>query len=235
MTKHLHRDMESVQQDILAMSAMVEEMIHKACRALREKNWSLAKEVIEGDALIDEREVRVEEECLKILALHQPVAIDLRRTAAVLKINNDLERIADLAVNIAERAQCLADEDDFLVPPALGEMTKVATAMVRDALDSFVELDPLTARRVIDRDDVVDNYNRVVIEEMQKRMSACPEHIGAAMHCFSAARHIERIADHATNIAEDVVYLVEGEICRHRPTEHVGYEKEGVGPRKSDG
>jgi phosphate transport system protein len=114
-------------------------------------------------------------------------------------------------------------------------MAKVATTMVRDALDSFVELDPLTARRVIERDDVVDDYNCVVIDEMQERMRACPEHIGSAMHCFSAARHIERIADHATNIAEDVVYLVEGEICRHRPTEHARCEKESVGPRNRDG
>ncbi|MCA9102433.1 MAG: phosphate signaling complex protein PhoU [Pirellulales bacterium] len=234
MTKQLHRDMEAVQRDVLAMSAMVEEMINKACRALREKDWALANEVLETDTRVDEREVRVEEECLKVLALHQPVAIDLRRTAAVLKINNDLERIADLAVNIAERAQYLADEDDFPVPPALGEMARLAIAMVRDALDSFVEHDAQAARRVIARDDVVDNYNRAVIEEMYERMRSNPEHIGAAMHCFSASRHIERIADHATNIAEDVVYLVEGEICRHRPTGQEQEEKESVVPRGID-
>lgn len=216
MSKHLERDLEHLQREILALSARVEEMIAKACFALRAKRADVAQEVIEADAVIDQREVRIEEECLKILALHQPVAVDLRRTATVLKVNNDLERIADLAVNIAERAQCLAAHPQFDLPETLERMADVATSMVRDALDSLVHLDAAAARSVCVRDEEVDAYNREVIDELYLVMQHRPELIEAALHLFSASRHIERIADHATNIAEDVIYLVEGEIARHK-------------------
>lgn len=214
--KHLERDLELLQRHILAQSAGVEDIIDKAGRALRERRMDLADEVLHGDDEIDQRDVQIEEECLKMLALHQPVAIDLRRIAAVLKINSDLERIGDLAANIAERAKFLIDHPEFPIPSRLERMIDLATTMVRGALDSFVNLDTKAARRICGLDDEVDRYNREIIEELYLAMRRDPEFITAAMHCFSASRHVERIADHATNIAEDVIYLVEGEIARHK-------------------
>jgi len=216
MSKHLQRDMENVQREILALSASVEEIIDKASRALVERRLDLARDVLAGDDEIDRREVQIEEDCLKILALHQPVAVDLRRIAAVIKINTDLERIADLAANIAERAEYLATQPGFPIPAKLKRMVDLATTMVRNSLDAFVHLDARSARRVTTLDEEVDRYNREIIEQLYKVMRDKPDLIPAAMHCFSASRHVERIADHATNIAEDVVYLVEGEIARHK-------------------
>lgn len=216
MTKHLERDLKSLERELLTLSAKVEGMIEKACRALRQKKPALAGEIFKEEVDIDEWEVKIEEECLKILALHQPVAVDLRRTAAVLKINNDLERIADLAVNIAERTQSLSKYPAFVVPTTLEQMGKSAASMVRRALDAFVNLDVQAAREVCSQDDEVDAYNREVIHQLYNVMRNQSELVEAALHLFSASRHIERIADHATNIAEDVIYLVEGEIARHK-------------------
>jgi phosphate transport system protein len=219
MSKHLQTDLEYLEQDILAQSSMVEEMIEKACRALRELRADIAQDVVDQEATIDRREIRIEEECLKILALHQPVAVDLRRTAAVMKINNELERIADLAVNIAERTQSLAEHPEFSIPETLETMAKLAASMVHDALDAFVQQDVAVARKVCGRDDQVDAYCREVIDELRQMMRLSSEMVEPALHFFSAARQVERIADHATNIAEDVIYLVEGEIARHRGDE----------------
>ncbi len=231
MTKHLQRDMESIHREILALSGMVEEAIDRARRSLLERRLDLAAKVIEEDEEIDRREVHIEEECLKILALHQPVAVDLRRIATVLKVNSDLERIADLAVNIAERAQALADNPEFPVPRRLERMIDLATMMVRSALDAFVNMDSEAARRVCVLDDEVDRTNREVINELHELMEANPYLIRPALHCFSASRHAERIADHATNIAEDVIYLVEGEIARHRHDGiHLPREEKDVWP-----
>ncbi len=216
MSKHLERDMENIHRQILALSATVEEVIDKAAKALCNRRWELADEVIQGDNEVDEREVHIEEECLKILALHQPVAVDLRRIATVLKVNNDLERIADLAVNIAERAKSLSEYPEFPIPTKLRRMVELATMMVRSSLDAFVNLDAKGARRICLLDDEVDRYNCEVIDGLQQLMQDQPDLIVPAMHCFSATRHVERIADHATNIAEDVIYLVEGEIARHK-------------------
>jgi phosphate transport system protein len=219
MSKHLQTDLEYLEQDILAQSSMVEEMIEKACRALRELRADIAQDVVDQEATIDRREIRIEEECLKILALHQPVAVDLRRTAAVMKINNELERIADLAVNIAERTQSLVEHPEFSIPETLETMAKLAASMVHDALDAFVQQDVAVARKVCSRDDQVDAYCREVIDELRQMMRLSSEMVEPALHFFSAARQVERIADHATNIAEDVIYLVEGENARHRGDE----------------
>src|SRR5437868_13163609 len=159
MSKHLERDLENLQRDILGMGAAVEEAIYKAIRALQDRDTDLAGEVIEGDNAIDEAENHVEEECLKILALHQPVATDLRRVAAVLAINVDLERMADLAVDIAERAETLAAPPFIPVPDTLQRMADLATVMVRECLDAFVQLDAPRARTVIRLDDDSDRFN----------------------------------------------------------------------------
>lgn len=216
MSNHLQRDLDNVHNDILSMSAVVEGMIDQAVEGLLERRRDLCEQVIAEDEVVDQREVSIEEECLKILALHQPVAIDLRRIATVLKVNNDLERIADLAVNISERATSLWAFPNFPLPHRLKEMVAMATQMVRGSLDSFVQLDTQAARRILAMDDTIDELNVDVIEELQMMMKAEPELVVPALHCFSASRHIERIGDHATNIAEDVVYLVDGEIVRHQ-------------------
>jgi phosphate transport system protein len=162
-------------------------------------------------------ENHVEEECLKMLALHQPVAVDLRRITAALKINGELERMADLAEDIAERAVQLARPPHIPIPDKLQRMTDLTTSMVRQSLDSFVNLDARLARLVCRLDDEVDRLNQAIIEELIALMQKAPEMVVPGLSLFSATRHLERIADHATNIGEDVIYLVEGEIVRHRP------------------
>jgi phosphate transport system protein len=217
MAKHLERDLENLQRDLLTLAASVEEAIHQAIRSLREREPNLARQVIAGDAQIDQEENHIEEECLKILALHQPVAVDLRRIAAALKINTDLERMADLAEDIAERALYLAQLPATAIPEKLQRMTDLTTTMVRQSLDSFVNLDARQARRVCRLDDEVDRYNNEIIQELIGMMQESPAMVEQGLSLFSATRHLERIADHATNIAEDVVYLVEGTIVRHQP------------------
>ncbi len=217
MSKHLERDLDNLQRHLMAMAASVEEAIFKGTRALQERNTALAEEVIAGDSLIDQEENYVENECLKLLALHQPVAIDLRRIIAALKINTDLERMADLAVNIAERAVSLAHLPRIAVPDKLQHMTERTSSMVHQSLDAFVMLNARQARQVIILDEEVDRYNREIIGELIGQMQKTAELVPALMSFFSAVRQLERIADHATNIAEDVVYLIEGEIIRHHP------------------
>jgi phosphate transport system protein len=217
MSKHLERDLVNLQRHILTMAGSVEEALHLGIRALTERDPALAQRVIDGDSAIDQEENYVENECLKMLALHQPVAIDLRRIIAALKINTDLERMADLAVNIAERAVFLSRLPPADVPPQVQRMAELTTAMVRQSLDAFVNLDPRLARRVIRLDDEADRFNREIIQDLMEQMQSAPATIPPCMSLFSAVRQLERIADHATNIAEDVVYLVEGEIVRHRP------------------
>jgi phosphate transport system protein len=218
MSVHLHRDMENLQRMVLGLSAVAEEMIDRARRVFCERKYDEATAVIAMDSEVDEREVAIEEECLKMLALHQPVASDLRRIAAVLKINNDIERIADLAVNISQRSQCLADFPEFTVPERVVQMVDLTTQMVRSSLDSFVNNDAQAARRIIRLDDTVDQHNREIIDDLQSQMQENPKLVAACLHCFSAVRHVERIADHAVSIAEDVIYLAEGAIVRHRHT-----------------
>ncbi|MFL5329229.1 MAG: phosphate signaling complex protein PhoU [Gemmataceae bacterium] len=219
MSKHLERDLEQLQHDILDMGTAVEEAVTRAVRAVLDRDADLAREVIDGDTPIDLQENQVEEDCLKILALHQPVAGDLRRITAVLLINTDLERMADLAVEMAERAVELAVPPLIPVPENLPAMSDMATSMLKQSLDAFVHLDPKQARRVIRLDDEVDNYNVEIIDDLIALMKKSPEYVAPGLSLFSVVRHLERIADHATNIAEDVVYLVEGEIVRHRPVE----------------
>src|SRR5262249_10443684 len=217
MAKHLQRDLENLHRDLLALAASVEEAINKAVRALQGREPHPAEQVIAGDAQIDQEENHIEEECLKILALHQPVAVDLRRIAAALKINTDLERMGDLAEDIAERAQHLARLPAAPVPKGLQQMTDLTTSMVRQSLDAFVGLDVRLARRVCRLDDEVDRHNDEIIQELIALMQQSPGMVEPGLSLFSATRHLERIADHATNIAEDVIYLVEGVIVRHLP------------------
>jgi phosphate transport system protein len=216
MAIHLLRDLENLQRDLLALAGLVEAAIHKAVRALQTRSADLAREVIAGDGQIDREDNHINEECLKILALHQPVASDLRRIASAMMITTDLERMGDLAEEIAERALTLARQPRVTIPERLQRMSDLTTVMVRHSLDSFVNLNQEQAERVLRMDDEVDRYNQEVIQELIQTMKQSPELIEPALSLFSATRHLERIADHATNIAEDVLYLIGGEIVRHR-------------------
>jgi phosphate transport system protein len=216
MGKHLHRDLDNLQRDLLALAGLVEAAIHNAIRALQQRDRRLAREVIAGDTQIDQEENHIDEECLKLLALHQPVAVDLRRIIAVLMINTDLERMGDLAEEIAERAIDLSESPPLPISSKLQHMTDLTTMMVRQSLDAFVNLHTLQAQAVLRMDDEVDRYNQDLIDEIVDLMKSSAAVIEPGLSLFSAVRHLERIADHATNIAEDVIYLVEGELIRHR-------------------
>jgi len=222
MSKHLARDLDNLQRDLLALAGLVEGSVHKAILALQRRDSRLAREVIDGDGQIDSEENHVDEECLKILALHQPVAVDLRRIASAMMISTDLERIADLAEEIAERALHLVAHPQMVIPGRLQRMTDLTTMMVRQSLDSFVNLDGPQAKQVLRMDDEVDRYNNEIIQEVVQAMKRSPDLIEPGLSLFSAVRHLERIADHATNIAEDVLYLIDGEIVRHKPVTENG-------------
>ncbi|MFO7959249.1 MAG: phosphate signaling complex protein PhoU [Candidatus Brocadiia bacterium] len=220
MPRHLQRALNHLKQQILSLGAVVEDSMRKAVRALEDRDTKLAETVIDTDPEVDKAEVELEEECLQILALHQPVAIDLRFIVAVLKINNDLERIGDLAVNIAERALFIAEHNGTDFPLDFEEMAAESQRMVSQSLDALVNMDADLARRVCREDDTVDAINREMYMEVEKGIRENPDHMESLIHLLSASRHLERIADHATNIAEDVVYMVEGDIIRHHPEDY---------------
>ncbi|MBD3380898.1 MAG: phosphate signaling complex protein PhoU [candidate division Zixibacteria bacterium] len=216
MSVHLHREITSLKKSILSLSAMVEEKVWKSVRALTDRDENLAKSVIEADIEIDKMEVRIEEDCLKILALHQPVAIDLRFIVAVLKINNDLERIGDLAVNIAIRCVALANMSRVDPPPDFQIMAKKTKEMLKKSLDALVNMDTELAMKVREADDEVDEINRLMYEHIKGLISKDLSLLDAAIHLLIVSRNLERIADLATNIAEDVTYMTEGKIVRHQ-------------------
>jgi len=215
MAKTLNREIEKLKRQILSLGAIVEDRVNQAVKALQERNAKLAQLVIDGDPEIDQMEVDLEEECLKILALHQPVAIDLRFIIAVLKINNELERIGDLAVDIAERAAFLATQKPIESPIDFAIMCEKTISMLKKSLDSLVNRDATIALEVCATDDAVDAINRQMYRKIEENILKYPEQIDAYIHLLSSSRHLERIADHATNIAEDVIYMITGDIVRH--------------------
>jgi len=194
---------------------MVEQSVQQSVRAVILRDNTLAQSVIEGDPKIDEFEVDLEEDCLKILALHQPVAVDLRFLVALLKINNDLERIGDLAVNIAKRTKELARFSEVPVPFDLDEMLSLTLQMVKDSADSLIDRDTDKARQIGAQDDRVDELHKEAYRNIQEKLCQQPELTAYYISLLSVSRNLERIADHATNIGEDVIYLVEGKIVRH--------------------
>jgi len=215
MALHLARDMERLHRHLLAMCALVEEMVERAVNELRQPNFESCQRLVQGDDHIDRWDVVIDDECLKVLALHQPVATDLRRITTVMKISWELERVADVAVNIAERAASLVNCSGLDVPEKLNRMTRIALDMLHDSIDAYVKTDPRLARQVCDRDDQLDRLNAELIAELIETMHRQPQLIDPALQMFSASRSIERVGDHATNIAEHVVFLVEGIIIRH--------------------
>jgi phosphate transport system protein len=216
---HLQREIDRLKRKVLALGALVEDNLRSAFQAIEQRDPAKARRAIATDLVIDQNEVDVEEECLKILALYQPVAGDLRFLVAVIKITSELERIGDLGSNIAERALQLVDEHPVPVPNGFAVMADRTGTILEKALDALVRQDALTARLVLAADDEVDLLYRDLIEELKAIIRADPEHLDAIVLLFSVARYLERLADHATNIAEDVLFMVEGEICRHQAPE----------------
>ena len=215
MSIHLQKDLEHLDKELLILSSMVEDATNKAILALVDRRLDLARQVMREDDRINHREVLIEEECLKMLALHQPVAADLRFIVAVLKVNNDLERMGDLAVNIAERAAYLATQEPLQVSLDFPKMAEGVRDMVRESLDALSNMNPRLARHVLTMDDEIDEANRGMFDILQELMHRDPSTIERAVHLLSASRHLERIADLATNIAQDVVYMSEGRLIRH--------------------
>ena len=214
--RHFLRDMEGLWGQVLKLAAVVETTLNTSVRALCDGRADLAAEVKFEEASIDRWEVEIERDCLKILALHQPVASDLRRVAAILRINSDLERMADLARHIAKRARKLAKHPTGRpLPESLESMANDTLDQVRDGLDSLTQGNVTTARAVIAGDRKVDRQRRVVIDELKQAIREDPERLDSWLRLINVARNLERVADHATNIAEAVIYLQNGDIIRH--------------------
>lgn len=218
MSNRLLRQTKKLKQKILTLAGLVEGNLAKATHSVLHDDVETAREVIASDPTVDAEEVDTEEECLKILALYQPVAKDLRFVVAILKLNNDLERIGDLAVNIAEQAGRLGTHERSLCPDILEKMVPRVQAMVHQAIDSLVELDAEAAREVGAADDAVDDLHRSMFQHVIDGVGKNPADVDDLIHYLSVSRYLERIADHATNIAEDVIYMTSGEIVRHGGT-----------------
>ena len=220
MSLHLQRDLDELKRDVLHLGSLVETALGNASFVLRDRRVKLAQAVYAGESVINEKEVQIEENCLKILALHQPVAIDLRFIVVVLKVNNDLERIGDLAENLTARAVYLAEREPMPEPMAIiNGMFVTIRSMLKDSLDSLVKLDVDLARKVIAQDDGVDQINRQMYDDFRQMMARDASMIEQATSWLSCSRYLERIADLATNISEDVVFMVEGEVVRHQTQE----------------
>jgi phosphate transport system protein len=213
--RHFHDELSQVKVRLLTMSGEAEAAVQAAVEALLERDAEKARQVIGGDRVIDRMEVEVEEQCLNLLALQQPMAKDLRLLVAAIKIANDLERVGDHAVNIAESAERLIQSRPITPEPEIVEMARHAREMLSDAIEAFVRGDAAAGRAVCLRDDKVDALNRSTFRILLTHMMEDPHSIGAGMTLFLVSRNLERIADLATNIGEDVVFLVEGKSIKH--------------------
>jgi phosphate transport system protein len=216
LSRHFVRDMEGLWADVLKLAGVVENALSTSVQALCNGRADLAAQVRGGEKAIDRKEVEIEQECLKILALHQPVASDLRRVAAVLKINADLERMADLAEHIAKRAKKVATAQPAEpIPQELEAMSAEALRAVHESLDALAQCDAGMARNVIASDRRIDRLRRAVLKGLKQAIRQNPDRVNTWLRFINTARNLERVADHATNIAEAVVYLKEGDIIRH--------------------
>ncbi|UCE63897.1 MAG: phosphate signaling complex protein PhoU [Nitrospirota bacterium] len=215
MQRHFDEELGDLKQKILHMGALVEDQVERAKKALIERDEILAKQVIEDDKRVNTLDVEVDEYCLRLLALYQPAARDLRFITTAMKISTELERMSDLAENICERAIELNEEPQLKPYIDIPIMADRATRMVGQALDAFVRGDSVLARQVLEEDDVVDELTEQLFRELLSFMMENPQTITRAIRLSFVSKYLERIADHATNVAELVVYLVEGKIIRH--------------------
>lgn len=215
MTTVFERELEDLKGKVLKLGSMVEKAISDSIKSLVERNSKLAADVIDKDPQVNALDVEIDEECIRLIALRQPRAGDLRLITTAMKNTTDLERIGDLAVDISERALELNEEPQLKPYIDIPRMAEIAKGMVKDALDAFVKRDSALARDVLTRDDMVDNLNYQVFNELLFFMIQDPRNVSRAVKLTYISKYLERIADHATNIAEMVVYLVEGKIIRH--------------------
>lgn len=221
--RHFHEELSQVKVRLLTMSGEAEAALRLAVEALFERNPEKARQVIAGDKIIDAMEVGIEETCIDLLALQQPMARDLRMLVAAIKIANDLERVGDHAVNLAQSADRLYHSRPIVPEPEITEMARLAREMLSDALEAFVRGDAAAGREVCLRDDKVDALNRSVFRILLTHMMEDPHIIGAALELFLVSRNLERVADLATNIGEDVVFLVEGKSIKHHAEDMTGH------------
>jgi phosphate transport system protein len=229
--RHFIRDMEGLWSEVLKLAAVVEDALDQSIHALCDGRVELADQIKHQKPAVDRWEVQIERECVRVLALHQPVASDLRRVATVLKINGDLERLADLARHIAKRIKKLAtDPMAFPIPQPLENLGLEALAQVHDSLDALTQANVSRAQAVIAADQRIDRLYRSVLKLLKQEIVRHPERINTWLRLVNTARNLERIADHGSKIAEAVVYLREGEILRHRPGHEIGGEQARSGP-----
>ena len=219
MERHFERELEQLKQQLLLMGGHSESIVLKSIDALRRLDETLAREVFADDKIIDRMELDIDERCLRLLALQQPMARDLRFITAALKINNDLERVGDHAVNIAGSVMRLAGQPLLKPLVDIPRMAELANGMLRESLDAFVRQDAVSARRLCRADDVVDSLNDQVFRELLSFMVENPTTITRAMELILVARNLERVADLATNIAEEVVFIAEARVIKHHAEE----------------
>lgn len=216
MIRFMHRELEKLRKHIFTLGTLVEDRVQQARRALDDQDTRIARMIIKSDWEIDELEVALEEECLKILALHQPVAVDLRFLVAAIKITNDLERVGDLAVNIAHNVLTMAQYASQNFEFDYSQMAEIAERMVSMSLDALVTLDVEMAQKVLEMDDQVDKIQHQAYDRIKAELGKAPTRSGYFINLLLVSRHLERLADHATNIAEEIIYLINGNIVRHR-------------------
>ena len=213
--RHFTEELEDLRKELLTMAGLVEFAVHQSVLSLTERDPDRAQQVLVNEARINQLEIRIDELATRLLALHQPMAGDLRFLTAAIKINNDLERIGDLAVNIVERSLSLISQPPVKPMIDIPRMARLAESMVRNSLDSFVKRDAELARGVLVSDDAVDDLRDAITRELVSFMERDPSTVSRALDLILVARNLERIADHATNIAEDVLFLVQGVDVRH--------------------
>lgn len=225
METHFQKELEELKENLLKMAALVEEAIRDSVRSLVKRDPDFSQKVFEAEDRINKMEISIDDMCLKLLALRQPMATDLRLITAAMKIITDLERMGDQAVNIAERAIALNQEPQLKAYIDIPRMAEITQSMVKDVLDAFVNRDSKLARSVCERDDLVDGLNDQVFRELLTYMISNPKTITRAAHLVIVCRCLERIADHATNIAEDVIFMVDALVIKHHADEKKEEEK----------
>jgi phosphate transport system protein len=215
LTRHFQDELSALQEQLLTMGGLAEEQVRQAVNGLTERDVQAIEQVLDGDHPINDLHIKIDDRCFKLLALHQPMAVDLRAIVAAVKVNTDLERVGDLAVNIAEAAK-----RSLQYPPSgpirdIPRMSAIAQRMLRDALDAYVRRDVQLARVVLAEDDTLDNLKTDISRDLLACMRADPSSIDGCLQLILVSRHLERIGDHATNIAEDVIFMVSARDVRH--------------------
>ncbi len=227
MERQFEIQLEKLKTRLIKMCSLVDEQVELALKSIDQENMELADLVIERDDKVDKFDVKIEKVCQKIFALNQPVAMDLRLIMSSLTINTNLERIGDLAVNLAENFKEMKKKPGFFDKTKLNEMSALSREMIKDAIDSFIEGDPKLAQKVIESDDKVDELDRENHSLLKEIMKQNPENVEAGIILLGISRHLERLADHATNIAEDVFFIVEAQMIKHKYEKYLFSEEEG--------